>query len=99
MIIFNYSRNAETLLHLLKGSLGTGILAMPHAFYNSGYIVGIIGTVIIGFISTYCVHLLLGAQYELCKRKKVPSLTYPETASAAMAEGPRFLKALSPYLG
>lgn len=28
----------DTFFHLLKGSLGTGILAMPNAFNNSGYV-------------------------------------------------------------
>ncbi|PSN54889.1 hypothetical protein C0J52_10253 [Blattella germanica] len=28
--------NSETLIHLLKGSLGTGILAMPNAFFKAG---------------------------------------------------------------
>lgn len=67
----NKCRNVDTLIHLLKGSLGTGILAMPNGFHNSGWVVGLIGTIIIGIICTYCVHMLLRAQYELCKRKKV----------------------------
>lgn len=63
--------NSDTLIHLLKGSLGTGILAMPNAFHHAGYLVGAIGTLIIGIVCTYCIHMLLKAQYELCKRKKV----------------------------
>lgn len=63
--------NAETLIHLLKGSLGTGILAMPLAFYNSGWLVGAIGTTLIGLLCTYCIHQLIKSEYELCKRKKV----------------------------
>lgn len=71
MLIGFLHRNADTLIHLLKGSLGTGILAMPKAFFNAGYLVGTIGTVIIGIVCTYCIHLLIKAEYELCKRKKV----------------------------
>lgn len=63
--------NMDTLIHLLKGSLGTGILAMPNAFNHSGFVVGSIGTIVIGLICTYCIHLLIKAEYELCKRKKV----------------------------
>lgn len=70
LFFFNY-RNSETMFHLLKGSLGTGILAMPNAFRNAGYIPGAVGTIIIGVICTYCIHLLVKAEYELCKRKKV----------------------------
>lgn len=66
--------NWETLFHLLKGSLGTGILAMPNAFRNSGYVTGAIGTIVIGLICTYCIHQLVKAEYELCRRKKVSSL-------------------------
>ncbi|KAJ3662236.1 hypothetical protein Zmor_006592 [Zophobas morio] len=89
--------NAETLLHLLKGSLGTGILSMPLAFYHAGYLVGIICTIVIGAICTYCIHMIIQAEYELCKRKKLPSLTYPATAELALLEGPSFFKKLAPF--
>ncbi|XP_031844544.1 proton-coupled amino acid transporter-like protein acs isoform X2 [Nomia melanderi] len=85
----------ETLLHLLKGSLGTGILAMPKAFHHSGYAVGIVATIIIGLLCTYCIRILVTSQYELCKRKKVPSLTYPATAEAALSVGPAPLRRFS----
>ncbi|XP_025834845.1 proton-coupled amino acid transporter-like protein CG1139, partial [Agrilus planipennis] len=90
-------RNSETLLHFLKGCLGTGILAMPKAFYHSGYLVGIIATVLIGGICTYCIHMLIRAEYELCKRRKVPSLTYHEVAEIAFLEGPPKVQKYSIY--
>lgn len=74
-------RNADTLIHLLKGSLGTGILAMPHAFHNAGYVVGTISTIIIGILCTYCVHMILRAHYELCKRKQVRNRRFTEDSS------------------
>lgn len=91
--------NCETLLHLLKGSLGTGILAMPNAFYHAGYAIGAVGTLLIGIICTYCIHLLIKAEYELCKRRRIPSLSYPDTAVAAMEGGPGFFKKLAPFAG
>jgi len=87
--------DGETLLHLLKGSLGTGILAMPKAFYNAGYVVGLIATIIIGLLCTYCMRILVRSEYELCKRRRVPSMTYPATAEAALLEGPVFLRPFS----
>lgn len=70
---------------------------MPNAFHNAGYILGLAGTIVIGIICTYSIHLLIKAEYELCKRSKTPSLTYPATAQAALAEGPSIMKKISPY--
>lgn len=64
-------RNTETFIHLLKSALGTGIFAMPNAFNHAGYVVGIIGTVLLGSIATYCVHMIVNIHYELCKWRKV----------------------------
>ncbi|CAH0546046.1 unnamed protein product [Brassicogethes aeneus] len=91
--------NSETLLHLLKGSLGTGILAMPLAFYHSGYLFGVIATALIGAICTYCIHLLIKAEYVLCKRRQLPSMTYPQTVQFALMDGPPFLQKCAPYSG
>ncbi|KAG8232777.1 hypothetical protein J437_LFUL013257 [Ladona fulva] len=91
--------NMETLFHLLKGSLGTGILAMPNAFYHAGWAIGIAGTVLIGIICTYCVHILVKSQYELCRKRRIGSLNYPETAEEAMKVGPSLFKKCAPYAG
>ncbi|XP_075991574.1 proton-coupled amino acid transporter-like protein acs [Anticarsia gemmatalis] len=96
-VVDHPTTNLETFLHLLKGSLGTGILAMPRAFVNAGYIVGSIGTVIIGILCTYCIHMLLDSCFVLCKRRRVPSLTYTAAAEAALSEGPDWCKACAPY--
>lgn len=48
-----------SLAHLLKSSLGTGILAMPMAIKNAGLIFGAVGTIIVGIICTHCVHILV----------------------------------------
>lgn len=85
---FDFCRNSETLIHLLKGSLGTGILAMPSAYANAGYVTGTIATILIGFLATYCLHILVRAQYELCKRLKVPILNYPQSMKVAFEQGP-----------
>ncbi|XP_047364314.1 proton-coupled amino acid transporter-like protein CG1139 [Vespa velutina] len=93
----NPTSNAETLIHLLKGSLGTGILAMPNAFCNSGLATGAVATVIIGTLCTYCLHVLVRAQYKLCKRLRVPILSYPMSMKYALEQGPQCIKWFSPY--
>ena len=50
--------NTDTIIHLLKGNLGTGILAMPDAIKNSGLLVGNLGLVLMAFICIHCMHLL-----------------------------------------
>ncbi|KAL1456810.1 hypothetical protein WDU94_001510 [Cyamophila willieti] len=82
---------------MTKGALGTGILTMPHAFMNAGYLFGFIGTLLIGAFTTACVQILVRAQYELCRRKKIPSLTYSQILGAALSEGPMKLRWLAPY--
>jgi proton-coupled amino acid transporter len=47
------------MIHLLKGNIGTGILAMPNAFKNSGLDVGTIGTFLMGINCTHCMHMLV----------------------------------------
>ncbi|XP_012236041.1 proton-coupled amino acid transporter-like protein CG1139 [Linepithema humile] len=93
----NPTSNFATLVHLLKGSLGTGILAMPNAFCNSGLVIGVIATIIIGALCTYCLHVLVRAQYKLCKRLKVPILSYPHSMKYALEQGPRCVSWFSPY--
>jgi len=83
------------LTHLLKGSLGTGVLAMPLAFKNSGLLFGSIGTVVVGIICTHCVFVLVKSSQELCRRQKIPSLDFAETAEAAFSSGPLALQKFS----
>lgn len=64
-------RNNETFIHLIKCALGTGIFAMPNAFYHAGYVVAIFCTALLGSICTYCVHMIVNIHYDLCKRNKV----------------------------
>ncbi|KAI5735943.1 hypothetical protein M8J77_024532 [Diaphorina citri] len=87
----------DALSHMIKGALGTGILTMPHAFKDSGYLLGFLGTVAIGAFTTSCIQILVRAQYELCRRKRIPSLTYPEILGAALSEGPARFRWLAPY--
>lgn len=78
----------DTLIHLLKGSLGSGILAMPHAFSNAGLFFGLFATFFIGAICTYCVHILVKCAHILCRRTQTPSLGFAEVAEAAFIVGP-----------
>jgi len=58
LLFYVIFRNLDTMIHLLKGNIATGILAMPDAFKNEG-LVGTIGTHLMGIICTHCMHKLV----------------------------------------
>ncbi|XKL66369.1 hypothetical protein PGB90_009789 [Kerria lacca] len=76
----------DTLLHLLKAAIGTGILAIPSAVKDVGYVFGVTGIVFIAVLYTYCMHLLVKSEHELCKRRRVPNMSYSNTVHAAFEE-------------
>ncbi|XP_017881279.1 proton-coupled amino acid transporter-like protein pathetic [Ceratina calcarata] len=88
----NTNSDLGSLAHLLKSSLGTGILAMPNAIKNGGVLFGGVGTIIIGMICAHCVHILVRSSHVLCKKTKTPKMTYAETAEAAFLSGPKWLR-------
>ncbi|CAH0560285.1 unnamed protein product [Brassicogethes aeneus] len=77
------------LVHLLKCSLGTGILAIPRAFKASGLAVGVVGTVFIGILCTYTIHILMVASLKMCKLTKKPGLDFSETIFEIVKHGPK----------
>ncbi|CAG9138118.1 hypothetical protein JYU34_000479 [Plutella xylostella] len=67
---------AETILHIFRGNIGTGLLAMGDAFKNGGLVFGSIMTVFLGIISVHSQHLLLNCSdemYRQTKREKPPN--------------------------
>ncbi|XP_040568397.1 proton-coupled amino acid transporter 1 isoform X1 [Lepeophtheirus salmonis] len=75
--------NCDTMIHLLKGNIGTGILAIPNALQNSGLIFGVSGLVCMSSVCIYCMHKLVHSSHELCRRLGQHSMTYPEVAGNA----------------
>ena len=49
----------ETLMHMVKANIGTGLLAMPLAFKSSGILLGTFGLMFMGAICLHCIHILL----------------------------------------
>jgi hypothetical protein len=52
---------SETLMHMIKCNIGTGLLAIPLAFKMAGVFVGTIGLWFMGYVCLYCIHILLKA--------------------------------------
>jgi len=62
------SRN-ETLMHLIKANVGTGVLAIPLAFKMSGIVIGSIGLWFTGLVCVYCIHLLMKSYHHVSKKR------------------------------
>eukprot|EP00092_Neocalanus_flemingeri_P037297 GFUD01040619.1.p1 GENE.GFUD01040619.1~~GFUD01040619.1.p1 ORF type:complete len:484 (+),score=100.98 GFUD01040619.1:119-1570(+) len=77
--------NTDTIIHLLKGNIGPGILALPDAIKNSGLLVGNIGLVVMATICVHCMHMLVNTSQELCRRTNLPFLTYSDVAETCFA--------------
>ncbi|XP_038213569.1 proton-coupled amino acid transporter-like protein CG1139 isoform X2 [Zerene cesonia] len=86
------------LAHLLKASLGSGVLAMPLAFKNAGLLVGCIGTIIIGFICGHVIHVLVKTSQQLCVEVKKPCLGYADTCDLVFQNGPKPMRRFAPHV-
>ncbi|XP_028176120.1 proton-coupled amino acid transporter 4 [Ostrinia furnacalis] len=87
-ILEHPTSNFDTMIHLLKGNIGTGILAMPDAFKNAGLLFGVFGTLFMGAICTHCMHMLVQCANELCIRNQRPALSFSEVVEDAFTSGP-----------
>lgn len=52
-------RFLETLMHILKGNIGSGVFAMGDAFKNGGLILSPILTILLGVICVHSQHILV----------------------------------------
>jgi len=68
--------NTQTMMHIFKGNIGTGILAMPYAFSNGGLWAGFVGTSLIALIAIHCMRLLVESSHHLCHITGKETLDY-----------------------
>ncbi|VEN40009.1 unnamed protein product [Callosobruchus maculatus] len=84
--------NLNTLTHLLKASLGTGILSMPAAFQAAGLALGIFSTILVSIICTHCAYILVTSAHELYKRAHKTKMSFADVAEEACLRGPKWAR-------
>lgn len=78
-----------TIMHVMMIIAGPGLLSIPSAFVTAGYLPGVILVAPVVFLYVHNAHMMLWSEYELCKMKRVPNLSYPEVIYLAFNEGPK----------
>jgi len=84
--------NLETLAHLVKGNVGTGIFAMPSAMKHSGLWVGGVVLLLVASICIHCMQMLVNCSEELQSRQVNFSTSYADVAEAACRNGAKQLR-------
>ncbi|KAJ8867431.1 hypothetical protein PR048_031232 [Dryococelus australis] len=74
-------RYLESLIHLLKGNIGSGLFAMGDGFHNAGLVVAPIMTLVLGVICVHSQHLLVSSLPIGCSRIRQTSNTRVDWAA------------------
>lgn len=85
----------QAMMHMIKGNLGTGILAMPASFQHCGLIYGCVGLPLLCLVAAYCVHLLVRSSQHLENKMKWVNLEYAELAKGSFQTGPSWIRPFS----
>ncbi|XP_017887753.1 proton-coupled amino acid transporter-like protein pathetic [Ceratina calcarata] len=91
----NPTTDCDTLTHLLKASLGTGILSMPIAFKNAGLLLGVLATILVAFVCTHCAYILIKCAHILYHKTRRTEMSFADVAEVAFATGPKWARRFS----
>lgn len=89
----------ESLIHFVKGNVGSGVFAISEAFKLAGIILAPILTVTLGLFCLYGEHVLLSCARMLKERKNLPDYpNFADTIVLGFASGPKVFRIFSKYM-
>ncbi|XP_077983547.1 proton-coupled amino acid transporter 1-like [Glandiceps talaboti] len=80
--------DVQTLMHLLKGNIGTGLLGLAYAVKHAGIVLGPIALFVMAIICIHCMKKLVDCSHKLCEKTSQTSLDYGGVAQEAFQRGP-----------
>ncbi|XP_003266723.1 proton-coupled amino acid transporter 3 isoform X2 [Nomascus leucogenys] len=78
----------QTLIHLLKCNIGTGLLGLPLAIKNAGLLVGPVSLLAIGVLTVHCMVILLNCAQHLSQRLQKTFVNYEEATMYSLETCP-----------
>jgi solute carrier family 36 (proton-coupled amino acid transporter) len=78
--------NLETLMHIIKANIGTGVLAMPLAFKNAGLALSAVSIPIMAFICIHCMHILLSSYQYLRRLSNDDTMGYDDVVEGVLKD-------------
>lgn len=63
-------------VHLIRSSVGSGILVMPYAMKNLGYVTGSVLMLLVSLVYFHTVSMLITTEYQMCKLFKMKYFSY-----------------------
>ncbi|KAI3381267.1 hypothetical protein SNEBB_003038 [Seison nebaliae] len=78
----------ETIMHIIKANIGSGILALPYAVMHAGLLLGLFGLLFLALVTTYCMALVVKCAHYLRAKTGIQELDYGNVVKQSLKCGP-----------
>ncbi|XP_075756696.1 proton-coupled amino acid transporter 1 isoform X2 [Pelodiscus sinensis] len=78
----------QTLIHLVKGNIGTGLLGLPLAVKNAGIVLGPLSLLVMGIAAVHCMSLLVKCAHHFCHKYQRPFVDYGDAVMYGLEATP-----------